>query len=146
VAGCDAATPIGAGVTARRELRVITPLTGAVDADGFYARCELADGTEVALVPRLLEAVALTVGPASRWTGWADEWMYADRQRAVVEYTLYAIGRQPDGWVRHVSDRQPTVRRRDCQTCGRVVEWAETADGENPPAPDCAHGADGSST
>lgn len=128
-------------MSAQTELRVITRLSGQLDADGFLARCELADGSEVALVPRVLGAMALTVGPASGWTGWADEWMFAASLSAVSAYIFYTSGvdRDPPGWTRHVSWGQPTVRRRDCDVCGRMIEWSETADGQTPVPPACDH-------
>lgn len=126
------------------ELRVITPLTGDLDADSFYARVELADGTELGLVPRLGGAVAITAGPASRWTGYADEWMYEDTKRAGVEFALFAGGLRdaPDRWTRHVSAGKRTVRRRVCRQCGRVAETTDDEDGCALPPPACDHGGE----
>lgn len=55
-------------------MRVVTELTGQPDAEGFFARAELEDGTEIALVPLTLGRVRLTIGPASRWTGYREAW------------------------------------------------------------------------
>lgn len=123
------------------DVRVITPLTGNLDADGFYARVELADGTEVALAPRLLGAVALTAGPASGWTGWADEWMFEHLTAALFAWASYCTDPAApiDGWVRHVSSGTPTVRRRPCADCGRILEYGDDEDGVAEPVPTCSH-------
>ena len=56
------------------EPRVITPLRRTTDAEGFYARVELADGTELGLVPLYGGRVRITVGPPSGWTSFDDGW------------------------------------------------------------------------
>lgn len=51
-------------------MKIVTKLTGQIDADGFLARAELDDGTELALVPLLLGRARVTLGPPSPGFPW----------------------------------------------------------------------------
>jgi hypothetical protein len=55
-------------------VKIITPLNGVPDSDGFYARAELDDGTELGLVPLFGGRARVTVGRPSRWSGFDEGW------------------------------------------------------------------------
>lgn len=123
--------------------RVMTPRTGMLDGDGFLARCELADGTEIALVPQMFGNVMLTRGPASRWTVCAEEWMFEHQEAAIAAYIAITTGLSdaPVGWRRYRGPGGLIKRRQDCSTCGRVLEYGDDDGGVAEPVPACDHGA-----
>jgi hypothetical protein len=55
-------------------MKVLTELRNDPDDEGYYARAELDDESEVALVPLTLGRLRLTVGPPSGWTGYREAW------------------------------------------------------------------------
>lgn len=120
------------------QLTIITPLSGHTDAAGFLARCVLADGTELGLVPQLFGTLLTSGRPGAGWDGFDVGWMYLDPHAAAAAYALLAAGSaaEPAGWVRRCARGQPTVRRRACPRCGRVLERVDDA-----PYPACTHGA-----
>jgi hypothetical protein len=122
-------------------IRVVTPLSGALDADGFLARVELDNGVELGLVPQLGGSLLITRGRPSRWTTYDDEWTFTDRGLAFAAFVRAMLDptAELDGWIRHRGTGGYTRRRSSCRTCGRILEYGDDEDGVAEPVPACSH-------
>lgn len=124
--------------------RIVTPLGGPLDDDGFLARVELEDGTEIALVPQTYGNVLLTRGAASGWTGWAEGWTFTSPGAATLALAVLVADSSAaiDGWIRYRGRGRSTRRRSPCRVCGRILEYGDDEDGVAEPPPACSHDAD----
>lgn len=122
-------------------IRVVTPLSGALDADGFLTRVELENGVELGLVPQIGGSILITRGRPSGWATYDEEWTFTDPGLALTAFVHAVLDptAELDGWIRHRSEGGFTRRRRACQTCGRILEYGNDKDGVAEPVPACSH-------
>ncbi|HEX6786940.1 MAG TPA: hypothetical protein VF076_07065 [Acidimicrobiales bacterium] len=121
--------------------RVVTALGAGLDADGFLARVELPDGTELGLVPQLGGALRITRGRPSGWATYDEEWTFTDHGRAIAAFVGAVLDPTAalDGWIRYRGEGGRVRRRSACPTCERILEYGNDEDGIAEPVPACSH-------